>query len=115
MYYRNKYHAKKTEVDGIIFDSKKEAARYCSLKLMERAGEITDLQLQVPYELQPKYRRQTDGKAIRAITYVADFVYTDIRTGEQVIEDAKGMETDVFKIKKKLFEYQNPGKEIREV
>lgn len=50
----NKYNAKKVEIDGITFDSKKEAARYCDLKLMQRAGEIRDLQLQVEYELIPK-------------------------------------------------------------
>ena len=105
---RNKYHASKTELDGIRFDSRKEAARYSELKLLERAGAIRDLQLQVPFELIPKQEGE------RACTYVADFVYTDTRTGRQVVEDAKGMRTDVYKIKRKLMLWRH-GIRISEV
>lgn len=109
----NKYNARKTKIDGITFDSKREASRYSELKLLEKAGEIKDLKLQVPFELQPKYRRR-NGQIVRAIKYVADFVYTDTKTDEQVIEDVKGMRTEVYKLKKKLFEYKT-GEEIHEI
>lgn len=105
---RNKYHASKTEIDGIRFDSRKEAARYSELKLLERAGEIRDLQLQVPFELIPKQEGE------RACTYVADFVYHIAGTGELVVEDAKGMRTDVYKIKRKLMLWRH-GIKISEV
>lgn len=80
----NKYNAKKVEIDGIPFDSLKEAARYKELKLLERAKEITDL--------------KENG-----IAYVADFKYFDKAKGRTVVEDVKGYKTDVYKIKRKLF------------
>lgn len=101
----NKYRNQRTVVDGIVFDSHKEACRWCELRLLERAGEIQSLQRQVAFELIPKSRH---GRAIR---YVADFVY--IESGQQVIEDVKGMRTDVYKLKKRMMAEQ--GKEIREV
>ncbi|MTI49471.1 MAG: DUF1064 domain-containing protein [Firmicutes bacterium] len=100
----NKFRAKKTTVDGITFDSKKEANRYCELKLLLKANEIKDLELQPKFVLQDKFKK--NGKTHRAISYVADFRYIDCTTGETVVEDVKGMETKVFKIKKKLFEYK---------
>lgn len=99
----NKYGAKKTEFDGIVFDSRKEASRYAELKLMQRAGEIRDLKLQVPFELIPK--QEENGRIVeRAVKYIADFVYTD-RDGQMVVEDAKGMRTDVYKLKKKMMRW----------
>lgn len=96
----NKYNAKKVEIDGITFDSKKEAARYCDLKLMQRAGEIRDLQLQVEYELIPKQAGE------RACNYIADFVYRDVATGKTIVEDVKGYKKgaaySIFAIKRKL-------------
>lgn len=97
----NKYHNRKTIVDGIKFDSKREAARYQELKLLEQSGEIVHLELQPVLILQDKF--QHNGKTIRAITYKADFAYYDLKTDQAVIEDVKGMETDVFKLKKKKF------------
>lgn len=94
----NKYRNKKVIVDGISFDSKKEAARYKELRMLERAGIILNLQLQVPFELIPKQ----DGE--RACTYKADFVYE--QNGKKVVEDTKGMKTDVYKIKRKLMLYR---------
>lgn len=107
----SKYRNRKTELDGMLFDSRHEATRWIELKYMERAGLITDLRRQVSFELIPAVR---SGRKViqRAITYVADFVYT--QSGTQVIEDAKGVKTDVYKIKKKLF-FWRYGKEIREV
>lgn len=98
----SKYHAKKTEVDGITFDSKREAERYIYLKGLEAEGEITDLQRQVRFQLIPSQKRP-DGKTERACTYIADFVYW--QNGQRVVEDVKGVETDTYKIKRKLMLY----------
>lgn len=101
----SKYHAKKTEVDGIVFDSKKEAERYLELKLMERAGKINSLVLQPKFELQEGYEN-VEGKKIRAIYYKADFMYYDRTAHVTVVEDVKGFKTKEYAIKKKLFEYR---------
>lgn len=98
---RHKYNAKKTVVDGITFDSKAEAARYCELKLLERQGIIKDLRLQPRFRLQDGFTA-SDGKKIRPLDYVADFMYVD-NDGAAVVEDVKGVQTDAYKIKKKLF------------
>lgn len=94
----NKYRNKKVVIDGYKFDSKAEGDRYLELKLMLRAGVIKDLQMQVPFELIPKQQGE------RACTYKADFVYTDVATGKQVVEDVKSeaTKTPEYKIKKKL-------------
>lgn len=95
--YGNKYHAEKS--GG--YDSRKEHRRANELRLMQRAGLISDLREQVSYELIPA-QRGADGKVIeRACSYVADFVYTD-RNGNTVVEDTKGVRTDVYVIKRKL-------------
>lgn len=94
-----KYHARKTTVDDIVFDSRKEADRYLVLKGMEEDGLIEDLRRQVRYELIPAF--DVDGKHYRPVYYVADFVY--VEDGEDVVEDVKGMRTDVYKLKSKLF------------
>ena len=108
----NKYNNKKTEIDGIIFDSKKEAKRYCELKLLLKAKKIKNLTLQPAFRLQPKFKK--NGATIREIKYVADFMYTD-ENGKIVVEDVKGMKTDVYKIKKKMFDYNFPEYELIEV
>lgn len=97
----HKYNAKKTTIDGITFDSRKEARRYQELKLLERAGAITALTLQPRFVLQEAFRHK--GKAIRKIEYVADFKYIDQQTEKNVVEDVKGLKTDVYNIKKKMF------------
>jgi len=98
---QNKYHNKKVIVDDIKFDSKKEANRYNQLKLLEKAGLIKNLQRQVKYELQPSFKY--NDKTIRAINYIADFVYE--KNGELIVEDVKGIRTDVYKLKKKMLLY----------
>ena len=108
-----KYHAKKTVVDGIMFDSKKEAARYAELKLLERAGIISQLVLQPRFELQEGFRK--NGKSYRKIEYVADFMYRDNKAEETVIEDVKGVKTEVYKLKKKLFEAKYKNLTIKEI
>ena len=81
----NKYRAIKTEVDGIVFDSRSEARRFRVLKLLEKAGEITGL------ECQPKFRLEVNGVLIQ--TYKADFAYTLKHNGERVVEDVKSKPT----------------------
>ncbi len=98
---RSKYKAKKTLVDGVVFDSKKEAARYQELKLLEKAGVIKDLSLQPNFLLQDKFKYR--GKIHRKIEYIADFQYYVVKDKKWVIEDVKGFKTDVYKLKKKLF------------
>ena len=95
-----KYRARKTIIDGIQFDSKKEANRYCELNLLESAGEIKNLQLQPRFILQESFKYQ--GKTERKIEYVADFMYEE-KDGQVVVEDTKGYRTDVYKLKRKLF------------
>ncbi len=109
----SKYKAKKTEVDGIKFDSQKEANRYLELKILERQGLIKYIDRQTRFELQPSYKK--NGKTIRAITYVADFMYWSYTEQKYIVEDTKGFRTEVYKLKKKLFEYKYPDLEIKEV
>lgn len=92
----SKYGARKQEVDGFVFDSIAEATWYQGLRLLERAGEIKNL------ELQPKFDVIVNGKHI--CNYFADFRYIDTQTGETIVEDVKGVRTDVYIIKKKLVE-----------
>ena len=93
---KNKYGARKiTAPDGQVFDSVKEYHRWGELKILQRAGIISDLKRQVKYELIPKQEGE------RACHYVADFVYINDK-GETVVEDAKGFKTEVFRLKKKL-------------
>lgn len=106
---RSKFHAQKTTVDGITFDSRKEADRYLVLKGMEEDGTIENLRRQVRYELIPSF--DVDGRHYRSVCYVADFVY--VEDGEEVVEDVKGMRTDVYRLKSKLFA-RRYGKAIKE-
>ncbi|WP_392435338.1 DUF1064 domain-containing protein [Finegoldia magna] len=97
----SKYRAKKTVVDGIKFDSKREAERYCELKLLEKAKEIRNLVLQPRFLLQDEFFDKNEIKH-KKIEYVADFMYID-KCGKTIVEDVKGVLTDVYKIKKKMF------------
>lgn len=96
----NKYHAVKETVGKLKFDSKKEKQRFEELMLMEQAGEIKGLKLQHDFTLQEAFTT-TDGERVRAIRYRADFTYYD-SAGNWIIEDAKGMKTDIYKLKKKM-------------
>ena len=126
---KHKYRAIKTTVDGKTFDSKKEAKRYTELKLLEKTGMITHL------ELQPTYQITVNGVDI--CKYKADFRYFTVRaenreqysnskgewvvptkTGDregQIIEDVKGFKTPIYRLKKKLVEACYPGTQIMEV
>lgn len=109
---RHKYGARSVEVDGIKFDSQKEAIRYKELKLLERVGKISALELQPRFVLVEKYKNGA-GKNIRKMEYVADFRY--IEDGQVVIEDTKGFKTKDYLLKKKLFEKKFYPLVIREV
>lgn len=98
---QSKYKNKKIIYNGIKFDSKRECKRYKELLLLLKANEIKDLQLQKRFVLQDSFKFQ--GKTIRSITYIADFVYYD-KNGNMIVEDTKGVKTEVYKIKKKMFQ-----------
>lgn len=102
-----KFHNQKTEIDGIMLDSKGEANRYGELKLLERAEKITDLKLQVKYELIPKQPGE------RAVTYTVDFDYYE--GGRHVAEDFKGKTTQQYVIRRKLFKQKYHEIEFREI
>ena len=96
----NKYHSQKIVVNGIQFDSKKEAARYQELILLQRAGEITGLRRQVRFVLIPRFADE------RAVVYYADFCYTE--SGVNIVEDVKSAATKKDKayiLKRKLLKY----------
>lgn len=100
----NKFGSRKTEIDGHVFDSRKEARRYAELRLLERAGEISNLKTQVPFLLIPNQFDENGHVLERAVTYKADFVYN--RGGKLVVEDTKGYRDggayNLFVIKRKL-------------
>ena len=126
----NKYHNKKVEIDGITFDSRKEARRYSELKLLEKAGKITHLRRQEKFLLIPsqfetvetgEYYQVGSKKGIpktkevcveKAVVYVADFRY--IENGKTVVEDTKGFKTKDYIIKRKLM-LKEYGIKVREV
>lgn len=123
----SKYHSKKVTIGDEVFDSKKEAKRYQELLLLERAGEISNLQRQVKYVLIPAQKEPSNkvytrgknkgyckpGKVLeRECSYVADFVYTE--DGKTVVEDTKGFRTKEYIIKRKLMLYMH-GIRIKEI
>lgn len=105
-----KYRNQKCSYDGMTFDSKHERDRYCELRLLQKAGVISNLRCQVPFRLIPEQREpdtlgprggRRRGRVIeKAVDYVADFVY--VRDGQTVVEDAKGVRTKDYIIKRKL-------------
>lgn len=105
----SKYRNKKTQIGMYVFDSIAESKRYKELALLEKAGQIKGLKLQPKFLLQEGFKK--NGKTYRKIEYIADFMY--IENGKVIIEDVKGMETDVFKLKRKMFEYKYPEFELR--
>lgn len=117
----NKYRNKKVVRNGITYDSKKEADRHAVLRLLERAGKISDLQRQVKFVLLPaQYEPDTVGKRggvkkgkliERECSYIADFVYEE--NGKKVVEDTKGFRTADYKIKRKLMLFMH-GIKIKE-
>ena len=113
---KSKYHNEPVTIDGVRYDSKGEYLRWNFLKLMELAGQISNLRYHVKYELIPaiteevvvhlKTKDKVVTKTVQAAQYYeADFVYTVTKTGEEVVEDFKGFETDLFRFKAALFFY----------
>lgn len=110
----SKYGAKKTTFQGRTFDSQREAERFAELRYLQMGKLISGLECQYKFILVPE-QRDENGKVIeRAVTYIADFVYTDLKTGELVVEDAKGCKTKDYIIKRKLMLYVHRIR-IREV
>lgn len=105
-FVNRKYHAYKPIINGIQFDSIMESQFYLYLLKLQKEREIKSFERQKTFELQPSFKTK-EGKTVRAITYVADFVVTD-KSGTTSAVDVKGVETDTFKIKKKLFQYKYP-------
>ena len=103
MMRNNIIQAKKTTVDGITFDSEKEAKRYIELKRMEADGIISDLKLQPEYNLLPKQVDENGRCLERSLSYRADFSY--IRDGKEIVEDVKGFRFPEYIIKRKLMLY----------
>lgn len=117
-YYKkseSKYHNEPVTVDGVRYDSKNEMRRFNFLKLMEKAGEISNLRYHVKFELIPQITKEeivhlkTKDKVVTKVVqsaryYEADFVYIN-KKGEEIVEDFKGQETDLFKFKAALFFY----------
>lgn len=109
----SKYHNKKIQVDMYVFDSIAESKRYKELALLQKVGYIQNLELQPKFLLQEGFKK--NGKTYRKIEYIADFMYKE--NGKTVIEDvkSKGTRTEVYKIKKKLFEKKYPNLTIMEI
>lgn len=109
---KSKYGNKKAKHDGMVFDSRRERNRYIILSALQRAGEISDLRMQVTYELLPAIYEMEEKQlktkvkmvqrcAQRAVHYIADFVYKD-KEGNEIVEDTKGMRTKEYLLKKKM-------------
>lgn len=99
---KSKYGNKKVIIDGITFDSTKEGNRYKELRIMEQAGQISNLKLQVKFELIPSV--VLDGKKQRPVNYVADFTYIEC-PGYVTVEDSKGFKTKDYVMKRKLMKH----------
>lgn len=99
---QNKYHNQKVIYNGIKFDSQREKNYYIKLQLLQEYNMIEDLKRQVKFELQPSY--EINGKKIRSINYIADFTYRE--KGKLHVIDVKGVRTNEYKLKKKMFEYK---------
>ena len=106
---KNKYNAKKITIDGITFDSQAEARYYKRLLKLKKSGVVEDFAMQRVFTLLDKFEHPQTGRIVRAVKYIADFEvhYAD---GRIEVVDIKGMQTDVFKLKAKLFmaRYQIP-------
>lgn len=93
---KNKFNAVKTVVDGLTFDSKREAARYSQLRLLEKAGQIRNLRRQIKYPI--------DVNGHKVCTYWADFCYEELHKTRwvEITEDVKGHRTPIYNLKKRL-------------
>lgn len=108
---KNKYRNKNITIDGHTFPSLKEANRYCELKILLKAGEISDLTLQPSFDICPQVK--WNGRTLRKRIYIADFMY--IENGKKVVEDSKGAITKIYSLKRSLFLSHYPEYNFREV
>lgn len=111
----SKYKAKKTEVNGITFDSVLESKRYEQLLLLERAGEISNLTLQPEFQVWIGRKDSKTGEKMRSRYYVGDFMYIDIKEHKVIVEDTKGVETPKFRRDWDLVRSIYPEYEFRKV
>ena len=102
---RSKYGNRKTVVGKVLFDSQKEASRACELAMLEKSGIIKNLKRQVKFELIPSQKDENGKVLFRPVVYIADFTYTDCKTGEFICEDVKGMIVNEFRLKQKMMYY----------
>ena len=109
---KSKYNNVITEYEGIKFRSKKEKERYCELQILEKAGCIKGLKLQVPFEVAPSV--EWGDVKLKAIRYYADFVCTDTVSGQKVIEDSKGKKTALYLLKRSHVIINNPDYRFKE-
>lgn len=109
----SKYGNKKIVYDGHEFDSKKEYNRYIELKWLEKANVIKELELQKEFVLLEGFKK--NGKTFQKMSYYADFYYYDNERKKYVVEDTKGFRTEVYKIKRKLFEHKYQELTIEEL
>lgn len=109
----SKYKSRKTVIDGYTFDSAAEGRYYFQLKLLKKAGKIRDFILHPRYQLLDGYKHPLTGKSVQGVTYIADFLVT-LPDGSQEVIDVKGVRTEAFKIKKKMFESRY-GIELKEI
>lgn len=110
-----KYNAKKTTINGITFDSQLEAERFQQLLLLEQAGEISCLKLQLGLQINSPWTNPQTGAKLKGSMYYADFFYVDNRSHKMIIEDTKGVETDVFRLKWNLVQSLYPQYEFRKI
>jgi hypothetical protein len=101
----HKYGAKPTMVNGIRYDSRREAARAGQLDADAFVGTILYLQRQPSFDLHVA--------GVKVCRYVPDFQYLDARNGEVIIEDCKGFRTPLYRLKRKMFEAEY-GIQVRE-
>lgn len=102
---KTKFHAYKVTINNIVFDSLNESRFYLKILEEKKNGLIKSFELQKPFLIVPPYEK--NGKKIRKAEYLADFVIT-YKNGQTLVIDIKGVETDLFKIKKKFIEYLYP-------
>lgn len=110
----SKYNSRKVVIDGIKFDSKKEAERYKSLCIREKAGEISRIEVHPKFRLLPSQKFDLMDNE-RPLDYVADFMYRECKSGYVIVEDVKGVKTKDYVVKRKLFKYMFPTYIFREV
>ena len=109
----SKYHARPCTIDGLRFASQLEARRYQQLKLLEKAGEISELVTQPVFVLQEKTTDPHTGRTIPRQLYIGDFMYKETATGKIIAEDTKGVETQIFRLKINLVRPRYPDIEFR--